>query len=111
MYRNRFYLLSDDCINLIYFVEDTYTVAREKGNSMACLDENSADILRIGNETIITIKNKYSFILTDELMSLVKKLGQIKISVNRLGDEEIITEHTFEIPQIFIGQLIAYARL
>lgn len=111
MYRNSFYLLSDDCINLIYFVEDTYSVAREKGDSVACLDDKNSDILRVGNEIIITIKNKYSFILTDQIMSLVKKLGQIKISVNRLGDEEIITEHTFEVPEIFIGQLIAYTRL
>lgn len=111
MYRNSFYLLSDECLNLIYFVEDTYSVAREKGKNIASLDDNNSDILRIGNEITIIIKNKYSFILNDQIMSLVKKLKKIRISVNRLGEEEIITEHTFEVPEIFIGQLIAYTRL
>ena len=111
MYRNNFYLLSDDCIYLIYFVEDTYRVIRENSEGKIVMDDNNTNMLRVGNETIISIKNKYSFVLNEKIMSLIKGFKKLRISVNRLGDEEIITEHTVEVPEIFIGQLIAYTRL
>lgn len=111
MYRNSYYLLTEDCLYLIFIVEDTYAPLRENGKGTMIIGDDNCGILKIQNELMVNINNKYSFILNDKMLSLIEKFKKMKIAVNRIGDEEIITEHTVEFPEIFIGQLIAYSRL
>jgi hypothetical protein len=104
-----FFINSGSSLTFIFFVEENY--ASNDCQKKLTLNDDTISIVKVDGELRIVIEQKFIIALNKTLLDLLICHKNLKIATNKFGDNEILIEMEVDIPDLFLGQILAYSKM
>ncbi len=109
MYTNSFFILIENSLVFVFFVEkdDRFRKKMERIE----MNKGNTAISTLGGSLSLVLNKTFVIQLNNELVDNFMKCRKAKIAVNVFGEHEIRIIQDIDVPEIFIGQIIAYSQM
>lgn len=109
MNTNSFFMSTENSNIFVFFVENDDRF-RNKMETVVMSISNTA-IAKLNGTLCLVINKVFIIQLNGEIIDNLIKCKKIRIAVNMLGEREIRIIQDVDVPEIFIGQIIAYSQM
>ena len=109
MYTNSFFISMENSLVFVFFVEEDDRF-RKKLENIEMSKRNTA-ISTLSGSLSLVLNKAFIIQLNDKIVDNLMKCKKAQIAVNILGEHEIRIIQDIDVPEIFIGQIIAYSQM